>query len=409
MINYLIRLLKIFRTAIQYCIKKFIFSTNFSKNEYDTFKEETNIAGHEGESDIFLNDKETPLFNIPKKLKDQTRHIEHQPHIFQFKHTYLAEQRLTKIEQKKHILFLSGLFSRAEVNAKYLKELAKESKANIYTFNYSGIGNSKGWARKIDDYVDLAKHMIYYMTIDPKGPKIDPTDLTIIGHSLGGLIASKAYLEHLKEQYNYIELSKQPEGYVYQGPRIKIICDRTFYRNDHCAAQSFSSMFTSAYVKGECYWLLENVAYWFYSSIDWLGVNKFFDMPWPKYMFSVISPKDQRYTNTEEDPTNKKRDDTVICHEPSLYNYAKKYQQALKEKVLKIVYGDKSHPFYQYFKSHKFTKKEENPKEAFDAHTTGFKELVNSYGKTAIEELTSIVHGIRAREVGEAIINRSRV
>jgi alpha/beta superfamily hydrolase len=140
----------------------------------------------------------------------------------------------------KYIIYVPASCERFENHEQYLQSLADQTGTNILTFNYRGVGTSKGKSLTIQDLIDDCDDAVNYLTQQLHIPE---ENILLHGHSLGGSIATATATMH---------------------PQINLCNDRSFSKLSDAAIalrpfRHFLPRFFIKYVLNKTNWDIDSV------------------------------------------------------------------------------------------------------------------------------------------------------
>ena len=94
----------------------------------------------------------------------------------------------SKAGAPKYTVVFFGLRDHYESHIQSMKRLAEDTGTIVVSFNYRGTCESTGSPNGIKDYIEDGKAVIDYLS---QHEKVDPKNILIYGHSLGGGVAAK--------------------------------------------------------------------------------------------------------------------------------------------------------------------------------------------------------------------------
>lgn len=92
----------------------------------------------------------------------------------------------------KWIVVFNGMGDQSDNHIKALEQFGKDTNANICTFDYRGVGGSRGKAVSMQSLVHDGEMVIDYLK---NGKNIDPKNIMLYGHSLGGGVAARVHAD----------------------------------------------------------------------------------------------------------------------------------------------------------------------------------------------------------------------
>lgn len=91
---------------------------------------------------------------------------------------------ITRPKAKKWIVIFQPNAGFYELSLEWAKDLGEEYNANVFLFNYRGVGDSQGSPATPDDLIEDGITALNY--VKSKGAKAE--DIVLLGHSLGGSV-----------------------------------------------------------------------------------------------------------------------------------------------------------------------------------------------------------------------------
>lgn len=91
----------------------------------------------------------------------------------------------------KWIVVFNGMGDLSDNHIEALEKLANDTNANVISFDYRGVGTSGGKAVCMDDLVEDGTMVLDYL----KDVQVDPKNILLYGHSMGGGVAAKLHGE----------------------------------------------------------------------------------------------------------------------------------------------------------------------------------------------------------------------
>jgi len=115
-----------------------------------------------------------------------------------------ALQIKPKEPSEKWIIIFNGVGDQYEGHLKALEQLAEDVGANVLTFNYRGVGDSKGKkAKSAQELVDDGESVIKYL----KETGISKKNMLLYGHSMGGGVAAEVYSKTMNNKGSLVSES----------------------------------------------------------------------------------------------------------------------------------------------------------------------------------------------------------
>lgn len=108
------------------------------------------------------------------------------------------------VSSEKWIVVFNGMGARYEEHVEALGALAKDVGANVISFNYRGVGESDGRAKKASHLVADGAKVMEYLKDECKAEK---ENILLYGHSMGGGVAAEVKIQKENKDCSFVSES----------------------------------------------------------------------------------------------------------------------------------------------------------------------------------------------------------